>query len=212
MAGKWSGKKKLVAGLALAAVLAAPSAVLAQIAFDDVPAGHPHEAGIGYVSTKGITQGCDADSYCPQDPLTRGQMATFLFRASGNDPATPPSVNADTLDGLDSTQLLGQGGGGPAGPTGPAGPAGPPGLANVEHVSFNFPVSAASAISAEEELLCPAGKSLTGGGAASTSTEWVVNQSAPSSLPAQGWVGKVRRVGGTGGTTLVIYAICATIG
>ncbi len=74
--------------------LAAPVSAIAQSGFDDVPPGHTHEAGIEYLVDTGITQGCDSDSYCPEDSLTRAQMATFLYRSSGNDPATSPSVNA----------------------------------------------------------------------------------------------------------------------
>jgi hypothetical protein len=29
----------------------------------------------------GITSGCGATTYCPSDPVTRGQMAVFLVRA-----------------------------------------------------------------------------------------------------------------------------------
>jgi subtilisin family serine protease len=49
--------------------------------FDDVPADHPHAAGIGAVSATGITNGCTADLYCPSAPVTRAQMASFLVRA-----------------------------------------------------------------------------------------------------------------------------------
>ena len=29
----------------------------------------------------GITSGCTVDKFCPDDPVTRGQMAAFLVRA-----------------------------------------------------------------------------------------------------------------------------------
>lgn len=44
------------------------------------------EADIEWASATGITQGCNPptnDQYCPNDPVTRGQMAAFLFRALG---------------------------------------------------------------------------------------------------------------------------------
>jgi hypothetical protein len=81
-------------------------AAFAAVAFSDVPAGHPHRKGITYVADAGITVGCGAKTFCPGDTLTRGQMATFLHRASGNDAATPPSVNAATVDGLDASELM----------------------------------------------------------------------------------------------------------
>ncbi|CAN5553468.1 hypothetical protein BH20ACT2_BH20ACT2_21610 [soil metagenome] len=96
-------------GLVVAAAVGVPTAVLAQAGrFSDVPAGSTHEAGIGYVADRGITTGCrDGSVFCPNDALSRDQMATFLYRASGNDPATPPSVNAATFGGLTAAQLQG---------------------------------------------------------------------------------------------------------
>jgi hypothetical protein len=107
------------------AAVVAPSTAYATHLFGDVPDESPHADGIAYVDAAGITHGCDDQgNYCPAQPVTRDQMATFLFRASGNDPATAPSVNADTVDGLDSSELQGA-----PGTQGPAGPAGPPGAA-----------------------------------------------------------------------------------
>jgi hypothetical protein len=42
-----------------------------------------HAANIGAIATAGITLGCDATGprYCPSDPVTRAQMAAFLYRA-----------------------------------------------------------------------------------------------------------------------------------
>lgn len=46
-------------------------------------AGSVHEAAIDALAAAGVTAGCRADplSYCPQRPVTRAQMATFLSRA-----------------------------------------------------------------------------------------------------------------------------------
>ena len=44
------------------------------------------EASIEKLATAGITKGCNPpinDKYCPEDPVTRGQMAAFLVRALG---------------------------------------------------------------------------------------------------------------------------------
>lgn len=45
--------------------------------------GSVHEDSIAAIANAGITAGCNAegDEYCPEDPVTRGQMATFLVRA-----------------------------------------------------------------------------------------------------------------------------------
>ena len=42
-----------------------------------------HAANIDYIVTAGITLGCDRQGtrYCPNDPVTRAQMASFLARA-----------------------------------------------------------------------------------------------------------------------------------
>ena len=45
--------------------------------------GNTHEAGIDALAPAGITAGCatDPSRYCPEQAVTRGQMATFLVRA-----------------------------------------------------------------------------------------------------------------------------------
>ena len=44
--------------------------------------GDPHEDSINSLAAAGITQGCNDtnDHYCPDQPITRGQMATLLAR------------------------------------------------------------------------------------------------------------------------------------
>lgn len=51
--------------------------------FDDVPPGNLFFQHIEALAASGITSGCDANSFCPNAPLTRGQMATFLAEALG---------------------------------------------------------------------------------------------------------------------------------
>lgn len=43
--------------------------------------GSVHEGYIEALVEADITTGCDVDLYCPDDPVTRGQMAAFLNRA-----------------------------------------------------------------------------------------------------------------------------------
>jgi hypothetical protein len=45
--------------------------------------GSVFEADIEKLATRGITTGCGGDRFCPDDPVTRGQMAAFLVRALG---------------------------------------------------------------------------------------------------------------------------------
>jgi len=53
--------------------------------FDDVPMSHPFFQFIEALKASGITGGCQASPplYCPDSPLTRGQMAVFLAKALG---------------------------------------------------------------------------------------------------------------------------------
>lgn len=50
-------------------------------AFVDVSPAHPFFAFIERLREMGITTGCSAVEYCPDSPVTRGQMAVFLIRA-----------------------------------------------------------------------------------------------------------------------------------
>lgn len=67
-----------------------------------------HRTAVREMAITGITSGCAADRYCPTQPLTRGQMATFLVRAlrlprAPNGPAftdTAGSSHADAIRDL----------------------------------------------------------------------------------------------------------------
>lgn len=48
------------------------------------------EADIAALAAAGITKGCGPGSYCPDEPVTRAQMASLLTRALGFTPITPP--------------------------------------------------------------------------------------------------------------------------
>jgi hypothetical protein len=51
--------------------------------FNDVPTTHPFFQFIEALYASGITAGCGSGNYCPDAPLTRGQMAVFLSKALG---------------------------------------------------------------------------------------------------------------------------------
>ena len=44
--------------------------------------GNKHESSINVIASQGITKGCDTEglNYCPDDPVTRAQMASFITR------------------------------------------------------------------------------------------------------------------------------------
>jgi hypothetical protein len=51
--------------------------------FADVPNGHPFYQFVEALGRSGITGGCGGGNFCPDAPLTRGQMAVFLSKALG---------------------------------------------------------------------------------------------------------------------------------
>jgi len=57
----------------------------ATASFNDVPTGHPFFQFVEALADSGITAGCSAAPplYCPDAPVTRGQMAVFLAKALG---------------------------------------------------------------------------------------------------------------------------------
>jgi hypothetical protein len=70
----------------LTLALALPGSVVASHLFSDVPNSHTFHQAISNVSARGLTAGCGGTKYCPNDFVTRGQMAAFLdriFRSEG---------------------------------------------------------------------------------------------------------------------------------
>ena len=50
---------------------------------NDVPVGHPLLRFVEALAAAGVTGGCAPGSFCPDSPVTRGQMAVFLATALG---------------------------------------------------------------------------------------------------------------------------------
>ena len=50
---------------------------------NDVPTSHPFFRFIEAMAASGLTGGCAAGSFCPDNPVTRGQLAVFLSVALG---------------------------------------------------------------------------------------------------------------------------------
>jgi len=49
--------------------------------FTDVPPSNPYFSYIQKLKDMGITKGCTATAYCPDNPVTRGETAAFIIRA-----------------------------------------------------------------------------------------------------------------------------------
>ncbi len=61
------------------------------IVFADVPASNPFAAFIEQLAHFGITGGCGGGNYCPNNPVTRAQMAAFLMKAQHGSAYVPPA-------------------------------------------------------------------------------------------------------------------------
>jgi len=66
----------------------------ATASFTDVPTDHQFFQFIEALKASGITGGCGPGIYCPDAPVTRGQMATFLAKALGLHWAGAPGTPA----------------------------------------------------------------------------------------------------------------------
>jgi hypothetical protein len=90
----------------VAVMVLIPAVAYAGSVFTDVEDSSTHIDGITFMKDSGVSIGCDNNNnYCPGDPVTRAQMATFMYRLSGTDPLTNPSVNAQTLNGNTTGQI-----------------------------------------------------------------------------------------------------------
>ena len=82
--------------------------------FDDVPAGHRFANAINWLVTQGITTGRTPTAFDPNGPVTRGQMAAFLWRYQSSVPPrttvrfvdlTADAWNADAVSYLAETGI-----------------------------------------------------------------------------------------------------------
>jgi len=76
--------------------------------FTDVPMTHLRFAWIQKMKQAGITTGCTPTTYCPEDPVTRGQMAVFIMRGVFNQLLAPntPMVVWTTPSSAPAGQLV----------------------------------------------------------------------------------------------------------
>ena len=115
--------KTALVGLVTAAVAFPAGALASQTLgdrFDDVDADDTHAEAVGWLADAEVTAGCTPDEYCPDQPVTREQMATFMRRLAGGDGEVAPVVvaatageastagwaeDADTLQGMGPDEL-----------------------------------------------------------------------------------------------------------
>ena len=73
-----------------------PPSVGGSSGFNDVPTDYWAGAWIKQLAAEGITSGCRSDYYCPEQPVTRAQMAVFLLRSKHGVSYTPPGIGVGT--------------------------------------------------------------------------------------------------------------------
>ena len=73
-----------------------PPSLGAGTGFGDVPPDYWSATFIKQLAAEGITAGCGNGNYCPEQPVTRAQMAVFLLRSKYGAGYTPPAVGAGT--------------------------------------------------------------------------------------------------------------------
>ncbi len=66
--------------------------------FSDVPAGRFYSDAVDWLFAEGITTGTGPGRFSPDDIVTRGQMATFLWRLEGS-PAGSPAAGFSDVNG-----------------------------------------------------------------------------------------------------------------
>ena len=167
----------------VALVVAVPAVASATHIFDDVPDDHTFHDDIAWLFGNGITMGCDDQNYCPDEPITRGQIAAMFRRF------------AEEV-GLE-------------GPQGPAGKNGVDGLSGWEMVSGTSVEDGTT--DKHAFVVCPPGKVLTGGGVTANVPDraGAVFQSYPSSDTA--WHARMYdNPDTTEAWRAVVWAICVT--
>lgn len=87
----------IVAAVVLVCIAAiVPARALAQT-FNDAPPNHWAFPFVETLASIGITGGCASDKYCPDDPVTRGQMAVFLERGMRGSSFVPPPASGNVF-------------------------------------------------------------------------------------------------------------------
>ena len=75
--------------------------------FSDVASDHAFAGHIAQLAAARVTAGCgDGTRYCPNDTVTRAQMATFLARADGRVQLPQPPAEPDSGDAVGSVGVV----------------------------------------------------------------------------------------------------------
>ena len=74
-----------------------PVSITPKQTFADVPRDYWAFSFIMTLSDSGITSGCGGSNYCPNDPVTRAEMAMFLERGLNGSTFNPPAATGNTF-------------------------------------------------------------------------------------------------------------------
>jgi len=92
-----SSFRAIVAFMLLASLgIVIPTQSLAQT-FNDVPTNYWAFNFIESLAARHITSGCGGGNYCPEDPVTRAQMAVFLERGMNGSSYSPPAATGNVF-------------------------------------------------------------------------------------------------------------------
>jgi hypothetical protein len=104
-AGYWSGCAadrfcpgdglSRAAAASMLARVVAPRRVSPDGRFADVPTGHWAAGAITSLAAAGLVSGCGGGKFCPDQPVTRAELAALLARATDTAPVTPRGLYAD---------------------------------------------------------------------------------------------------------------------
>jgi hypothetical protein len=205
----WRRRRPLIIAGSVTAVLLIPTAVFAAGRFTDDD-DSIFEDNIEWLASAGVTVGCnppDNTNFCPDDNVTRGQMAAFMQRFAqylGAEDGTPAEAdNADTLDGFDSADF-----------------------ASAGIVVRYGEATVADATSGSALATCLEGEVLVGGGAALSAfvadvallSSRPADSANPGPVPVDGAVVDAWRAsatnpaGGTGSIDVRAFALCSSSG
>jgi hypothetical protein len=86
---------------------ASPQAsVEVQVDFSDAPPSNLFHDAIVSVALAGITTGCGAGRYCPDDPVTRDAMAVFILRGEHGGTYDPPPAQGNVFSDVTAGTFL----------------------------------------------------------------------------------------------------------
>jgi hypothetical protein len=105
-------REQMAVALAQALAIQPPACVPGQEMFNDVPASSPFCPFIEHLARRGITGGCGGGNYCPGSPVSRAQMAVFIFKATeafhvvgANNTAAGTQALQSLTRGIDNTAI-----------------------------------------------------------------------------------------------------------